>query len=60
MPDSNPSNKIIAALADVPPHIARIGAVADESTKPAVDRYTTSVLDAMLRLRRELRGVDHG
>lgn len=55
--DQQPNAQIMAALVEVPSHMRRVKAAADDTTRTAAKRYTAALLKAMLRLRREvLRG----
>jgi len=56
----NPRAAIVEELTTTGTHIRRITDLADDSVRAAVTRYVGAILDAQLRLRRELAGVQNG
>jgi hypothetical protein len=61
MIDTDPRAGIVGELHNTTPHIQRLTEMVGESAiRPAVDRYIGELLDAQLRLHRQLLEVKHG
>jgi hypothetical protein len=56
----DPRAAIVTELTATGPHIRRINELGDDSNRAAVDGYIAAILDAQIRLWREVEGVKHG